>query len=81
MLLSFNPRAREGRDRLVRGAQSREVSFNPRAREGRDFNFCISTQKFPCFNPRAREGRDAITTAAPARPHAVSIHAPARGAT
>ena len=36
LIASFNPRAREGRDRS--GAQSRTglTSFNPRAREGRD---------------------------------------------
>ena len=35
-LLSFNPRAREGRDGIAIGDNGRITSFNPRAREGRD---------------------------------------------
>ena len=33
---SFNPRAREGRDRCARPPTARRSRFNPRAREGRD---------------------------------------------
>ena len=36
MNLSFNPRAREGRDGDVEIYSEADVSFNPRAREGRD---------------------------------------------
>jgi len=35
-MLSFNPRAREGRDNCSRDNRAILVSFNPRAREGRD---------------------------------------------
>ena len=34
--LSFNPRAREGRDRAIDQRDIHRESFNPRAREGRD---------------------------------------------
>ena len=98
----FNPRAREGRDRAARSRCRCPCSFNPRAREGRDPKAKhLARPKFS-FNPRAREGRDAgepnsfswylfqSTRPRGARPllglvrrHAVavSIHAPARGAT
>ena len=35
-LLSFNPRAREGRDVFAYTPATAEAGFNPRAREGRD---------------------------------------------
>ena len=54
--------------------------FNPRAREGRDYMTCPPCSRTPYFNPRAREGRDATTTEFIAK-LAISIHAPARGAT
>jgi len=34
--MSFNPRAREGRDTKAVSRQSAARGFNPRAREGRD---------------------------------------------
>ena len=59
MSLSFNPRAREGRDRSSRTAAWRErLRFNPRAREGRDTPRAVRVSGCACFNPRAREGRD-----------------------
>ncbi len=36
LLLCFNPRAREGRDRPDRPGAYHRRGFNPRAREGRD---------------------------------------------
>ena len=39
--LSFNPRARRGRDRGGFPSGSRNRSFNPRARRGRDFGFSM----------------------------------------
>ena len=56
--MSFNPRAREGRDQMygVKGIQS--YGFNPRAREGRDAPHRGAVQSPQGFNPRAREGRD-----------------------
>jgi len=55
--------------------------FNPRAREGRDPGWWFDPTVPPCFNPRAREGRDQWRAAGGVAGFAVSIHAPARGAT
>ena len=55
---SFNPRAREGRDREIEFFQALSKRFNPRAREGRDFRADSPCGWGECFNPRAREGRD-----------------------
>ena len=43
--VSFNPRARMGRDETQLNAMIRALRFNPRARMGRDFNelSCICT--------------------------------------
>ena len=41
LAMSFNPRAREGRDRVCRIMSAFEFCFNPRAREGRDLNQCF----------------------------------------
>ena len=98
----FNPRAREGRDDInqtdealwqmfqstrPRGARLfpplfgvKCKRFNPRAREGRDDYQGLFQSNLSCFNPRAREGRDADSFPSKSR-SAVSIHAPARGAT
>ena len=54
--------------------------FNPRAREGRDSQAAGQDRRNDCFNPRAREGRD-FHHRRWQRRVAVSIHAPARGAT
>ena len=78
--LSFNPRAREGRDMFVFHGVSRRACFNPRAREGRD----------RLMLRQVKEER--VSIHAPARGatclyftidefQIVSIHAPARGAT
>ena len=78
--ISFNPRARVGRDRLWRGGLSICFCFNPRARVGRDTTKGTANSITDSFNPRARVGRDG------GRPVCftalrVSIHAPAWGAT
>ena len=36
MLLGFNPRARDGREKLPESQQAAMDSFNPRARDGRE---------------------------------------------
>ena len=78
--MSFNPRARVGRDRRPRTARPEPDCFNPRARVGRDPPCSASIRPTACFNPRARVGRDFL---GPARRAVlvVSIHAPAWGAT
>ena len=62
------------------GFTSLMPSFNPRARAGRDMKLSGFTSLMPSFNPRARAGRD-LCTREVQRSIAVSIHAPARGAT
>ncbi len=57
-----------------------ESGFNPRARGGRDLITKCSDLLERCFNPRARGGRDTRCTPG-IRYRAVSIHAPAGGAT
>ncbi len=76
----FNPRARAGRPIRARPRGARARGFNPRAREGRHLRYPARSRRGKCFNPRAREGRD-NTVVLQNEDAAVSIHAPARGAT
>ena len=58
MLASFNPRARDGRERdLISGIASC-LCFNPRARDGRESQPRNSEGSSSGFNPRARDGRE-----------------------
>ena len=57
-VLSFNPRAREGRDEGRAKKWVANYRFNPRAREGRDGLTWFLWVLRMGFNPRAREGRD-----------------------
>ena len=76
----FNPRAREGRDRLQSPAGGQEDGFNPRAREGRDAGeLVLSSLHLVSIHAPARGATD--MPAVIALYHPVSIHAPARGAT
>jgi len=77
---SFNPRAREGRDRRADGRTEAGHCFNPRAREGRDPVGTEVKDEQLCFNPRAREGRDPDWVTVE-WPWDVSIHAPVKDAT
>jgi len=57
-------------------------SFNPRARVGRDLKTALEEGRHPYgFNPRARVGRDKTSFTPLGKSTAVSIHAPAWGAT
>ena len=76
----FNSRAREGRDEDASRCTFGSWRFNSRAREGRDLAGMVLFRPDGCFNSRAREGRDAAQLVPPGVA-AVSIHAPARGAT
>ena len=59
---SFNPRAREGRDRLKELArQIAEVSIHAPAR-GATWAEAVDAYRRGGFNPRAREGRDGRQT-------------------
>ena len=57
-----------------------DYGFNPRARTGRDSLHARRIRREVRFNPRARTGRDRDAFVIK-RCSAVSIHAPARGAT
>ena len=56
--ISFNPRARVGRDRDDAGSAAGRAGFNPRARVGRDNGSGEQVATCSSFNPRARVGRD-----------------------
>ena len=56
--ISFNPRARTGRDSTSACHPSANGSFNPRARTGRDKQRMDEFLAWTGFNPRARTGRD-----------------------
>jgi len=74
----FNPRARGGRDPSIE-AGGGQLGFNPRARGGRDKQCSINAQSpmFQSTRPRGARHNGIYT----AQVFAVSIHAPAGGAT
>ena len=54
----FNPRSREGSDRIPRRKDKRRLHFNPRSREGSDGRKVRRSEILRYFNPRSREGSD-----------------------
>ena len=80
ILVDFNPRSREGSDNFRFGLRDFFVHFNPRSREGSDDYSSMDLEELHNFNPRSREGSDAERMGQ-AQSIAISIHAPARGAT
>jgi len=77
----FNPRTREGCDTDQAGSADPGPGFNPRTREGCDWlsgSCCLSISLFQSTHPR---GVRLDTSAPVSSAQAVSIHAPARGAT
>ncbi len=78
--ICFNSRAREGRDNLTVTGTTYNITFQfTRPRGARLRGNYIPRQR-PSFNSRAREGRDCYRAGTRCL-RAVSIHAPARGAT
>ena len=61
-------------------AARKTLNFNPRSREGSDPADTVPRFPQDYFNPRSREGSDAITLTI-TLDLAISIHAPAKGAT
>ena len=59
MVVGFNPRAREGRDRLINAVhiEHRGVSIHAPVRGATRWERVVLAHQV-CFNPRAREGRD-----------------------
>ena len=77
---NFNPRSREGSDPPIKIHLRSFANFNPRSREGSDRRAGKIGILFPYFNPRSREGSDEAAKSGLCV-FAISIHAPARGAT
>ncbi len=80
-LRSFNPRTREGCDCPLSLQHRKSPCFNPRTREGCDpapANAADPVSAFQSTHPRGVRRQRPISGRAS---HAVSIHAPARGAT
>ena len=72
---SFNPRARDGRERKGSNLCHCRPRFNPRARDGREEQTFYKHSSGSRFNPRARDGREqSMAAASPCI--LVSIHAP-----
>jgi len=59
-IISFNPRARVGRDQYYITTRQDATRFNPRARVGRDVRMMYDAAGLKRFNPRARVGRDRL---------------------
>ena len=76
----FNPRTREGCDKMTDFRPMTLKHFNPRTREGCDAHRVEPFQGTSDFNPRTREGCD-FRRAVEGGAQRISIHAPARGAT
>ena len=77
---SFNPRPRAGGDSSPHATRCRPACFNPRPRAGGDAARAALGAHPGGFNPRPRAGGDTLLER-PVADAAVSIHAPARGAT
>ena len=56
--MSFNPRARDGRECLSVSFKGLSACFNPRARDGREGTASLTDSDSISFNPRARDGRE-----------------------
>ena len=79
--MSFNPRARAGRDLMVGVADFRSPVFQSTRPCGARLQGIKRVDGFISFNPRARAGRDNAVYSRRKRQRKVSIHAPVRGAT
>ena len=58
----FNPRSREGSDRVAISSFVYLLYFNPRSREGSDYVGGFMITLYSDFNPRSREGSDEYPT-------------------
>ena len=77
---NFNPRSRKGSDSALVTFSPLASDFNPRSRKGSDFKICGVSGRQSNFNPRSRKGSDGLRVICDFL-LAISIHAPARGAT
>ena len=79
--MSFNPRARTGRDRCKKKYSSIYRCFNPRARTGRDVISRVALSILSMFQSTRPHGARPLAYLTRKTTGIVSIHAPARGAT
>ena len=79
--MSFNPRARVGRDAMTGGSTIGSYCFNPRARVGRDRFHQAFKWDFIAFQSTRPRGARRGGYMTYADLNEVSIHAPAWGAT
>ena len=77
----FNPRSREGSDHIQSHKNSTSINFNPRSREGSDLTRLHRSNLYLLFQSTLPRGERPSSTATKANTAAISIHAPARGAT
>ena len=80
-MIYFNPRLREGGDRLLRPILTQiQISIHASAKEATNSNhFALKLDNY--FNPRLREGGDGKTTIISFPLEEISIHASAKEAT
>ena len=77
----FNPRSREGSDRILRGMAFDLHNFNPRSREGSDGWQTWDGNKYYIFQSTLPRGERPLLDRHTLELSNISIHAPARGAT
>ncbi len=80
-VLSFNPRARMGRDPVGAFNTVFDAGFNPRARMGRDCSFVAEATLSVVFQSTRPYGARHAKMTESLGNHHVSIHAPVWGAT
>ena len=80
MRSNFNPRSREGSDAKVNKAETQREKFQSTLPRGERPGLAMTLPGRTNFNPRSREGSDTMLTSQRCC-SAISIHAPARGAT
>ena len=78
---NYNPRSREGSDRLPVAISNTPFNFNPRSREGSDVERDDRRTLFIISIHAPARGATVISSAIFSTPSLISIHAPARGAT
>ena len=77
----FNPRSRAGSDAIRRDRPIQISRFNPRSRAGSDVSLTSMRTTYTLFQSTLPRGERHIPVPISIKPVAVSIHAPARGAT
>ena len=79
--IDFNPRSREGSDIRSHSKKSLMNYFNPRSREGSDAKVSIISLFVISFQSTLPRRERPLYCVGRSKPSAISIHAPAKGAT